>query len=143
MLTKLTTNTMAISHEDYKDVKNAYGKALAKKVKKATNDGPKMSQHFADLPPKARARRLKDGTMAGDPSRIGRGMREFAEGKYVRMKPTQSTKSRNSTNVTAFSPYRPGDEDYDKFKVESRKGLKLSPERYNNTKPNRFKGTFE
>lgn len=71
---------MAISKEDKKDVKGAFGKAIANKIEKVTRDyGPKASRHFADLPMK---HRKKDDT-----SRIGRGYREMGERKYVKLKP--------------------------------------------------------
>ena len=70
-----------LNKEDKKDVKDHYGKALANKVHKATDDsrnkGPKASRHFADLPTKKKS----------DVSRIGRGYREFGEGKYRKLTP--------------------------------------------------------
>lgn len=133
---------MALSREDHHDVSNALGKALAKKVSKATRDGgPKISSHFADLPAKARVKRLKDGTMAGDASRVGRGMRELGEGKYVKLKPTQSRWGEGRSNLTAFSPYKPSNEEFNK---KYNKGTKQDPEKYTRAGDKKFttsKGT--
>ena len=90
-----------LNKEDKADVSRSMGKALANKVKKVTQDyKPKISQHFADLKPKHR--------IAGDASRVGRGMRELGEGNYVKLKPVSkhTGDTMDSPNIVKYRAYK-------------------------------------
>ena len=113
---------MAISKEDKHDVKTHLGKALANKVEDATRDHsgklrkgglPKASRHFADLPMHKRG---KDDT-----KRIGRGFREFGEGKYRSMKPFGG-----EGKTTDFASFKK-DTEFDSFKKDHHKGYSIHP----------------
>lgn len=105
---------MAISKEDKKDVKGAFGKAIANKIEKATRDyGPKASRHVADLP--ANKRRVGDG------GKYRRGLNDMKSGNYRALKPLGG-----EGKATNFASYKP-DKTHDQFKKESHKGYSVFP----------------
>lgn len=108
---------MALSPEDRKDVKNAYGKAIAKKISKVTNDygGAKHNRE---------AQKRRDADPAGFALREKRmhAENDYKSGNYVTLKPTSSrSESIGKGTTTAFSPYRPGKSDPQKYTDVSKK----------------------
>lgn len=110
---------MALSHEDKKDVAGAMGKAIAKKVQRATIDklNPTNFKNY---------RHDKMSKMARAKDKFDRADKDIAAGHYVKLKPTQSHTTENRTHRVAYSPYRP-----DTTGRSYRKdGLKESPQKY-------------
>jgi hypothetical protein len=89
---------MALSKEDYNDVKGAMGKALAKRVSKATKDGGKFELHTSDKSgnlnvssyrSKKRALRTQKNYMKGNPggsSSVVHGGKKNPDGRTMRSK---------------------------------------------------------
>ena len=98
-----------LSKEDKKDVKDHYGKALANKVAKATDDSARKSGSAS--------------TRHGIYKRGDRAVSDIKKGNYVKLKPTSSAKAgQGHENVTGFSPYRPGKSSPEKW-TDPSKGL--------------------
>lgn len=115
-----------LSPEDKKDVKGAYGKAIANKISKVTNDygGAKHNRE-------AQKRRDADPVGFANREKRMRAENDYKSGNYVSLKPTASKMGvgmkRHSgfSQTVAFSPYRPNKEMPGHLKARPEKFTKI------------------